>query len=93
MLIVSAPSSCLLSYCYIIYLKSKSGMLASAYNLAFVIFPLIVARLMTMDPNYTLVEIFFSGCGFLGLALAIWLKVLDKNGDLDRKEIENVYTD
>jgi len=68
-------------------------MLASAYNFAFVVFPLIVAKLMTIDPNYTFVEIFFSVCGFLGLALAIWLKVLDKEGDLDRREIDNIYTD
>lgn len=68
-------------------------MQASAYNFAFVVFPLIVARLMTIDPTvYTDVEIFFSGCGFIGFALAIWLKVLDKKGDLDRREIDNTYT-
>lgn len=57
-------------------------------NLAFTVFPLIVARLMTVDLSvYTYVEVFFSCCGFLGFLLAIRLRCLDVHGVLDRKEI------
>lgn len=57
-------------------------------NLAFTVFPLIVARLMTVDSSvYTYVELFFSCCGFLGFLLAIRLRCLDVHGVLDRKEI------
>lgn len=59
-------------------------------NLAFTIFPLIVAGLMIVDPSvYTYVEIFFSFCGFFGVLLVIRLRCLDIHGDLDRKEIGN----
>jgi len=57
-------------------------------NLAFTVFPLIVAKLMTIDPSvYTYVEVFFSCCGFFGFFLAIRLRCLDIHGVLDRKEI------
>jgi hypothetical protein len=69
---------------------STSGISSSAMNLAFTLFPLIVARLMTVDPSvYTYVEVFFSGCGFCGFLLAIRLRCLDVHGDLDRREIDN----
>ncbi|KAF9291300.1 hypothetical protein BGZ88_006946 [Linnemannia elongata] len=64
------------------------GISSSAMNLAFTVFPLIVARLMTVDSSvYTYVELFFSCCGFLGFLLAIRLRCLDVHGVLDRKEI------
>ncbi|KAF9976880.1 hypothetical protein BGZ73_007588 [Actinomortierella ambigua] len=64
------------------------GMSTSAINLAFTIFPLVVAKLMTIDPTvYTYVEIFFASCGFMGFILAVRLKWLDKDGTLDKKEI------
>ncbi|KAG0329393.1 hypothetical protein BGZ99_002104 [Dissophora globulifera] len=70
-------------------LATGYGLLASAYNLAFVVFPLIVAKLMTVDPAvYRYTEIFFSSVGFLGFLLSVWIKLLDRNGDLDRKEIK-----
>ncbi|KAF9955832.1 hypothetical protein BGZ72_003387 [Mortierella alpina] len=66
------------------------GISSSAMNLAFTIFPLVVAKLMTVDPNvYTYVEVFFSSCGFCGFLLAVRLRCLDVHGDLDRKEIDN----
>ncbi|KAI1317080.1 hypothetical protein EDD11_009063 [Mortierella claussenii] len=66
------------------------GISTSAMNLAFTIFPLIVARLMTMDPTvYTYVEIFFACCGFGGFFLAVRLRCLDVSGNLDRREIDN----
>ncbi|KAF9956916.1 hypothetical protein BGZ70_009707 [Mortierella alpina] len=70
------------------------GISSSAMNLAFTIFPLVVAKLMTVDPDvYTYVEVFFSSCGFCGFLLAVRLRCLDVNGDLDRKEIDsNVNT-
>ncbi|KAI8360280.1 major facilitator superfamily domain-containing protein [Mortierella sp. GBAus27b] len=66
------------------------GLSSSAMNIAFTIFPLIVAKLMTVDPSvYTYVEVFFSCCGFLGLLLAVRLRCMDIRGDLDRREIDN----
>ncbi|KAF9286338.1 hypothetical protein BGZ68_003035 [Mortierella alpina] len=66
------------------------GISSSAMNLAFTIFPLVVAKLMTVDPDvYTYVEVFFSSCGFCGFLLAVRLRCLDVHGDLDRKEINN----
>ncbi|KAF9348538.1 hypothetical protein BGX26_013052 [Mortierella sp. AD094] len=66
------------------------GLSSSAMNLAFTIFPLIVAKLMTVDPTvYTYVEIFFSVCGFCGFFLAVRLRCLDIHGDLDRRELDN----
>ncbi|KAF9138841.1 hypothetical protein BGX30_008669 [Mortierella sp. GBA39] len=64
------------------------GISTSAMNLAFTVFPLIVARLMTVDPGvYTYVEVFFSCCGFFGFLLAVRLRCLDVHGILDQKEI------
>lgn len=64
--------------------------MASSYNLAFVVFPMIVAKLMTVDPTvYTHVEIFFSSMGFFGFLLAICLKLLNRDGNLDKREIDN----
>ncbi|KAG0232106.1 hypothetical protein BGW42_008399 [Actinomortierella wolfii] len=64
------------------------GIATAGMNLAFTIFPLIVARLMTIDPTvYTYVEIFFMCCGYTGFLLAVRLKFLDKEGVLDRKEV------
>ncbi|KAF8943594.1 hypothetical protein BGZ47_005264 [Haplosporangium gracile] len=66
------------------------GILTSAYNLSFVVLPMVVAKLMTVDPTvYTYTEIFFASIGFFGAMLAVWLKLLDRNGDLDRREIDN----
>ncbi|KAG0014552.1 hypothetical protein BGZ80_010377 [Entomortierella chlamydospora] len=66
------------------------GLSSSAMNLAFTIFPLIVAKLMTVDPTvYTNVEIFFSLCGFCGFFLAARLRCLDIHGHLDRRELDN----
>ncbi|KAF9559255.1 hypothetical protein EC968_006665 [Mortierella alpina] len=66
------------------------GISSSAMNLAFTIFPLVVAKLMTIDPDvYTYVEVFFSSCGLFGFLLAVRLRCLDIHGDLDRKEIDN----
>ncbi|KAF9983024.1 hypothetical protein BGZ75_005522 [Mortierella antarctica] len=66
------------------------GISSSAMNLAFTIFPLVVAKLMTADPDvYTYVEVFFSSCGFCGFLLAVRLRCLDIHGDLDRKEIDH----
>lgn len=63
-------------------------------NLAFTLFPLIVAKLMTVDPSvYTYVEVFFAFCGFFGFLLAVCLRSLDTYGDLDRKEIDNKIVD
>ncbi|KAF9423928.1 hypothetical protein BGZ94_008136 [Podila epigama] len=68
------------------------GISTSAMNMAFTVFPMIVARLMTIDPTvYTYVEIFFASCGFCGFLLAVRLKFLDRHGDLDRKEIDNTH--
>lgn len=51
---------------------------------------MVVAKLMTVDPTvYTYTEIFFASIGLFGAMLAIWLKLLDRNGDLDRREIDN----
>ncbi|KAG0049169.1 hypothetical protein BGZ83_005995 [Gryganskiella cystojenkinii] len=70
------------------------GISTSAMNLAFTVFPLIVAKLMTVDPNvYTYVEIFFALCGYLGFLLAVRLRWLDTYGDLDRREIDNKIVD
>ncbi|KAG0033640.1 hypothetical protein BGZ82_006032 [Podila clonocystis] len=67
------------------------GISTSAMNMAFTLFPLIVAKLMTVDPSvYTYVEVFFASCGFGGFLLALRLKCLDKYGDLDRREMDNV---
>jgi hypothetical protein len=72
--------------CY--YTTKFSGISTSAMNLAFSVFPLIVARLMTVDPTvYTYVEVFFSCCGFFGFLLAVRLRCLDIHGILDRREI------
>ncbi|KAG0288098.1 hypothetical protein BGZ96_008077 [Linnemannia gamsii] len=66
------------------------GILTSAYNLSFVVLPMVVAKLMTLDPTvYTYTEIFFASIGFFGAMLGIWLKLLDRNGDLDRREIDS----
>ncbi|KAF9144049.1 hypothetical protein BGX30_014033, partial [Mortierella sp. GBA39] len=66
------------------------GILTSAYNLSFVVLPMVVAKLMTVDPMvYTYTEIYFAAIGFFGAMLAVWLKLLDRNGDLDRREIDN----
>ncbi|KAG0323473.1 hypothetical protein BGZ99_002774 [Dissophora globulifera] len=66
------------------------GISTSAMNLAFTVFPLIVAKLMTVDLTvYTYVEVFFSCCGFCGFFLAVRLRCLDTYGILDRKEIED----
>ncbi|KAG9322977.1 hypothetical protein KVV02_007257 [Mortierella alpina] len=71
-------------------LATAYGIMASSYNSAFVVFPMIVAKLMTVDPTvYTFVEIFFSSLGFLGFLLALWLKLLNRHGDLDKREIDN----
>lgn len=68
-----------------------SGISTSAMNMAFTLFPLIVAKLMTVDPSvYTYVEVFFASCGFCGFLLAVRLKCLDRYGDLDRREMDNV---
>ncbi|KAG0317010.1 hypothetical protein BGZ97_006033 [Linnemannia gamsii] len=65
------------------------GIMASAYNLSFVVLPMVVAKLMTIDPTvYTYTEIFFASIGYFGAMLAVWLKLLDRNGDLDRREID-----
>ncbi|KAG0214707.1 hypothetical protein BGX33_001906 [Mortierella sp. NVP41] len=70
-------------------LATAYGMLTSAFNLSFVVLPMIVAKLMTIDPTvYAYTEIFFAAIGFLGAMLAVWLKLLDHNGDLDRREID-----
>ncbi|KAF8929856.1 hypothetical protein EDD21DRAFT_448104 [Dissophora ornata] len=54
--------------------------LASAYKLAFVVFPLIVAKLMTIDPAvYTYTEIFFPTVGYMGFLLSVWIKLLGRN--------------
>ncbi|KAG0339301.1 hypothetical protein BG000_002382, partial [Podila horticola] len=67
------------------------GISTSAMNMAFTMFPLIVAKLMTVDPSvYTYVEVFFASCGFGGFLLAVRLKCLDRYGDLDRREMDNV---
>ncbi|KAF9332285.1 hypothetical protein BG006_004826 [Podila minutissima] len=67
------------------------GISSSAMNMAFTLFPLIVAKLMTVDPSvYTYVEVFFASCGFGGFLLAVRLKCLDRYGDLDRREMDNV---
>ncbi|KFH64337.1 hypothetical protein MVEG_10162 [Podila verticillata NRRL 6337] len=67
------------------------GISTSAMNMAFTLFPLIVAKLMTVDPSvYTYVEVFFASCGFCGFLLAVRLKCLDRYGDLDRREIDNI---
>ncbi|KAG0011022.1 hypothetical protein BGZ81_002434 [Podila clonocystis] len=67
------------------------GISTSAMNMAFTLFPLIVAKLMTVDPSvYTYVEVFFASCGFGGFLLAVRLKCLDRHGDLDRREMDNV---
>ncbi|KAG0006397.1 hypothetical protein BGZ65_008498 [Modicella reniformis] len=74
-------------------IASAYGISVSAINLAFTVFPLLVAKLMTIDPSvYTYVEIFFSCCGLGGFFLAVRLRCLDTHGDLDRREIENNYT-
>ncbi|KAF9962677.1 hypothetical protein BGZ70_007998 [Mortierella alpina] len=71
-------------------LATAYGIMASSYNLAFVMFPMIVAKLMTVDPTvYTDVEIFFSCMGFLGFMLAVCLKLLNRHGSLDKREIDN----
>ncbi|GJJ77837.1 hypothetical protein EMPS_10196 [Entomortierella parvispora] len=70
------------------------GISSSAMNLAFTLFPLIVAKLMTVDPSvYTYVEVFFALCGFFGFLLAARLRSLDTYGDLDRREIDNKIVD
>ncbi|KAG0264164.1 hypothetical protein BG011_007318 [Mortierella polycephala] len=66
------------------------GILSSSMNAAFSLFPLIVARLLVIDPSYTYAELFFSACGAMGFIMAIKLRSLDRHGDLDRKEIGNV---
>ncbi|KAG0340199.1 hypothetical protein BG000_000451 [Podila horticola] len=69
------------------------GLYISGINFVLVVVPLIVAKLMTLDPTtYTHVEIMFASIGFFGFALAVWLKCLDKNGDLDKKEIQSRVT-
>ncbi|KAF9095708.1 hypothetical protein BGX27_001220 [Mortierella sp. AM989] len=66
------------------------GISSSAMNLAFTFFPLIVAKLMTIDPStYTYTEIFFSCCGFCGFFLGARLRCLDIHGNLDRREGDN----
>ncbi|KAG0098036.1 hypothetical protein BGZ93_001328 [Podila epicladia] len=66
------------------------GLYISGINFVLVVIPLIVAKLMTLDPaTYTHVEIMFASIGFFGFTLAVWLKCLDKNGDLDKKEIQS----
>ncbi|KAG0026121.1 hypothetical protein BGZ81_006608 [Podila clonocystis] len=66
------------------------GLYISGINFVLVVVPLIVAKLMTLDPaTYTHVEIMFASIGFFGFTLAVWLKCLDKNGDLDKKEIQS----
>ncbi|CAO3571970.1 unnamed protein product [Mortierella alpina] len=71
-------------------LATAYGIMASSYNLAFVVFPMIVAKLMTVDPTvYTYVEIFFSCMGCSGFLLAVWLKILNRHGSLDQREIDN----
>lgn len=70
--------------------QNFSGLYISGINFVLVVVPLIVAKLMTLDPTtYTHVEIMFASIGFFGFALAVWLKCLDKNGDLDKKEIQS----
>ncbi|KAF9181968.1 hypothetical protein BGZ51_005045 [Haplosporangium sp. Z 767] len=66
------------------------GILSSSMNAAFSLFPLIVARLLVIDPSYTYAELFFSACGATGFIMTIKLRSLDRHGDLDRKEIGNV---
>ncbi|KAF9558752.1 hypothetical protein EC968_006877 [Mortierella alpina] len=71
-------------------LATAYGIMASSYNLAFVVFPMVVAKLMTVDPTvYTYVEIFFSSLGFIGFLLAVCLKILNRHGLLDKREIDN----
>ncbi|KAF9122350.1 hypothetical protein BGW39_009794 [Mortierella sp. 14UC] len=65
------------------------GIMTSPYNLSSVILPMIVAKLMTVDPTvYNYTEVFFVSIGFFGVMLTIWLKLLDRNGGLDRREID-----
>ncbi|KAI9231226.1 MAG: major facilitator superfamily domain-containing protein, partial [Podila humilis] len=50
------------------------GLYTSGINLVLVVVPLIVAKLMTLDPTtYTHVEIMFASIGFFGFILAVWL--------------------
>lgn len=51
---------------------------------------MVVAKLMTDDPTvYTYTEIFFASIGFFGAMLAVWLKLRDRDGNLDRREINS----
>ncbi|KAJ3335533.1 hypothetical protein HDU93_005109 [Gonapodya sp. JEL0774] len=62
------------------------GLATSLLNATLTLFPLLVARLVTMDPTFTLVEHMFATCGAMGAMFALfmwWVDIRNTGGDLE----------
>ena len=63
-----------------------SGIATSTQNASLTIFPIFVAALVSDDPSYFKVEIFFFMISLLGVIVCFWMHYVDKtwmNGILD----------
>ncbi|KAJ3227622.1 hypothetical protein HK099_001129 [Clydaea vesicula] len=74
-------------------LATALGIATATSNASWTIFPIIVASLITRDPTYYLVEMFFVGCCVLGIICCLILYYVDKkyhDGILELPELKTL---